>query len=92
MCGQDNAPWCVWVFRRDNVGEVFRAIWCHVHESILFYVPVELAERRDDVISDEGVVFGVGCTPINKSAKREGGQEEMMCVPGLGIKIFCKWE
>ena len=92
MCGQDNAPRCVWVFRRDYVGEVFWAIWCRVHESILFYVPVELAERRDDVISDEGVVFGVGCTTINKPAKSEGDQEEVMCIPGLGIRIFCRWE
>jgi hypothetical protein len=60
MCGQDNAPWCVWVLRRDHVGEVFQAIWCRVHESVLFYVPIELAERRNDVISNEGVVFSVG--------------------------------
>jgi hypothetical protein len=60
MCGQDNAPWCVWVFRRDHVGEVFQAKWCHVLESVLFYVPIELAERRNDVISNKGVVFSVG--------------------------------
>ena len=54
MCGQDNTPWCVWVLRRNHVGEVFWAIWCHVLESVLFYVPIELAERRNDVISSEG--------------------------------------
>ena len=70
MCGQNNAPWGVWVFRRDHVGEVFGAIWCHVHESILFYVPIELAERRDEVISDKGVVFGVSCTLTNGYARR----------------------
>lgn len=36
MCGQSNAPWSVWIFRRDHVGDVFWAIWCRVHESILF--------------------------------------------------------
>lgn len=45
MCGQDNAPRCVWVLRRDHVREVFRAIWCRFHESVLLYVPIELAER-----------------------------------------------
>jgi len=60
MCGQDDAPWCVWVFRCDHVGKVFQAIWCRVFESVLFYVPIELSERRNDVISNEGVVFSVG--------------------------------
>jgi len=92
MCGQNNTPWCVWVFRRDHVGEVFGAIWCRVHECILFYVPIELSERRDEVISDKGVVFGVGCTPINELAKSEGDQEQVMCVRVLGIKIFWRWE
>src|SRR6266576_6275703 len=55
MCGQDNAPCCVWVFRRDHIGEVFQAIWCHVLESVLFYVPIELSERRNDVISNKSV-------------------------------------
>ncbi len=71
MCGQDNAPWCVWILRRDHVGKVFGPIWCRVHESVLFYVPIELAERRNNVISDKGVVFGVGCMPINRFANQE---------------------
>jgi hypothetical protein len=60
MSGQDNAPWCVWVLRRNHVGEVFWAIWCRGHEIVLFYVPVEVAERRNDVISNKRVVFSVG--------------------------------
>jgi hypothetical protein len=60
MRGQDNAPCCVWVLRCDHVGEVFQAIWCRVLESVLLYVPIELAEGRNDVISNKGVVFSVG--------------------------------
>jgi hypothetical protein len=77
MCGQNNAPWCIWVLRRDHVGEVFWAIWCHVHEAILFYVPIELAERRDEVISDKGVVFGVGCTLQPMGMQEEGNQNQI---------------
>jgi hypothetical protein len=72
MRSQNNTPRCVWVFRRDHVGKVFEAIWRRVYESILFHVPIEVAERRDQVIPDEGVVFGVGCTPTNELPKREG--------------------
>jgi hypothetical protein len=60
MSRQDNAPCRVWVLRRDHVGEIFRAIWCRVHEAVLLYVPVELAERRNDVVSNKRAVFGVG--------------------------------
>jgi hypothetical protein len=88
MCGQDNAPWCVWVLGRDYVGEVFQAIWCRVLESVLFYVPIELAEGRNDVISNKGVVFSVGWTPINGFSN----QAQIVYVPGLGIKIFWRWE
>jgi hypothetical protein len=92
MCGQDNAPWCVWVLRRDDVGEVFGAKWCRVHECILFYVPIKLAQRRDEIIPDKGVVLGVGCTPINGLAKGKGDREKMICIRVLGIKIFWRWE
>ena len=60
VCGQDNASRSVWVLRRDHVGEVFRAIWCRIHESVLFYMPIELAERRNDVVSNKSMVFSVG--------------------------------
>jgi hypothetical protein len=92
MCGQNYTPWCVWIFRRNDVGKVFGAVWCRVHKRILFYVPIKLAERRNEVISDKGVVFGVGCTPINGSVKTEGDQEQIECVRVLGIKIFWRWE
>jgi len=61
MCGQDDAPWRVWVFRRDDVCEVFRAERRRGYETVLFYVPIQLAEGGGDIVADEGVVFGVGC-------------------------------
>ena len=65
MCGQDDTPRRIWVFRRDDVREVFWAVGRRAYEGVLFYVPVELAKRGGDVVADEGVVFGVGC---NRSA------------------------
>ena len=62
MCGQDDTPWCVWVFRRDDVCEVFGTEWCRGYETVLFYVPIELAEGGGDVVADDGMVFGLGCT------------------------------
>lgn len=64
MCGQDDAPWRVWVLRRDDVREVFRADWRRGYETVLFYVPIKLAEGGGDVIADKGMVFGVGCTSV----------------------------
>jgi hypothetical protein len=60
MCGQDYAPWSVWVFRRDHICEVFGTVWRNSDESIFFYVPVEPAKGGDEVIADERVVFGIG--------------------------------
>jgi len=60
MCGQDDTPWSVWVFCCDHICEVFGTVWRRGDEFIFFYVPVELAKGGNEVISDEGVVFGVG--------------------------------
>jgi hypothetical protein len=62
VCGQDDAPWRVWVFRRDDVREVFGTEWRRGYETVLFYVPIELAEGGCDIVADESMVFGLGCT------------------------------
>ena len=57
------------VLRRDHVGEVFQAIWYHIHELVHEYVPVELAELRNIVIPNYcRVMFSVymsAVLPVN---------------------------
>ncbi len=91
MCGQDDAPWRIWVFRRDDVREVFWAVGRRAYESVLFYVPVELAKRGGDVVADEGVVFGVGCRSAG-FYKTESGVKNGFRARVLGIRIFWRWE
>ena len=91
MCGQDDAPRRIWVFRRDDVREVFWAVGRRAYESVLFYVPVELAKRGGDVVADEGVVFGVGCRSAG-FYKTESGVKNGFRARVLGIRIFWRWE
>ena len=61
MRGQDDTPGRVWVFRRDEICKGLWADWRRGFEGVLFYMPVELAERGGEVVANERVVFGAGC-------------------------------
>jgi hypothetical protein len=83
--------WCVWpgVFRRDHVREDFETIWCLVYEHIFFYIPIELAERGNEIIADEpeSVVFDVGGS-ASVDIPDSGVSKEHTRARVLGIKIF----
>lgn len=78
MCGQDDAPWRVWVFRRDDIREIFGTEWRRGYETVLFYVPIELAEGGGDIVADESMVFGAGCTSAGFTKwKRENKKADL---------------
>jgi hypothetical protein len=64
MRGQNDAPRRVWVFRRDDVCEGLWTVWRHGYETVLFYMPVEIAERGGEVVADKCVIFGFGWTSV----------------------------
>jgi hypothetical protein len=66
MCGQYDTSGRVWVFCTDHICEVLRTIWRSGYKTILFYVPIELAERGDEVIANEGMILSVGCISVSQ--------------------------
>jgi len=60
MSGKNDAPCSVRILRRNDVCELFGSYRCRVREFVEFYVPFEGLERRDNVLSHESVVLGVG--------------------------------
>lgn len=61
MGRENHAPGRVWVLGRDHVRESLLAVWRHVGECVLLDVPVQSAERGDEMVLHEGVVGCVGC-------------------------------
>ena len=57
----DDPPRCLRVLRRDDVRESLGSIRSLVRERVLFYMPVELLQRVDDIIPDLSVVCGTRC-------------------------------
>lgn len=59
MGSDDEAPRCFWVLRRDDVRESLESVRGLVRERVLFYMPVELPQRVNDIIANLGVVRSV---------------------------------
>lgn len=61
MSRKNDASRSFWILRSDDVREPLHAVGCRIREGVLLDVPVEFLHRFDYVLSDHGVVIGVGC-------------------------------
>ena len=60
--GDDDPPRRLWVLGRNNVREGLQSVRSLVRERILFYMPIELLQRVNDIIPDLSIVRGVRCS------------------------------
>lgn len=57
----DDPPRCLRILRRNDIRESLDSVWRLVRERVLFYMPVELLQRINDIIPNLGVVRGARC-------------------------------
>ena len=61
MRGDDDPPRRLRILRRDHVGEGLDSVRGLVRERILFYMPIKVLERINDISPDLSVVRRVRC-------------------------------
>lgn len=93
MGSQDYSARSVWVLRCNDIRKALRAIRRIVRERVLFYVPVELLQRRDDIISDLSIINRVRCEDNKCSiSPSEVNRVTNSDSRARGINIFDRWE
>lgn len=84
----DDPPRGLRILRRDDIREGLESVRSLVRESILFYMPLELLQRADDIIPDLGTVRGVRCLGVRWFRTLAMGLQARMHLRGLGIRIL----
>ena len=57
---QHDASRRIWVLRCDDVRKVYRTVRCWRYETVLLYVPFEIAKSGNDVVADKSAVLRAG--------------------------------